>query len=77
MHVSATLVLYFNYPVVVVVVVVVVQLSWIQQALANPDVFCFLDYSCHPIVVDLLKSPPEDENRELASWYALKKMSHF
>ena len=45
------------------------QLSWIQQVLSNPDVFCFADYPCHPVVIDLLKTAPEDDNREIATWY--------
>ena len=44
------------------------QLSWIQQVLSNPDVFCFADYPCHPVVIDLLKTAPEDDNREIATW---------
>lgn len=44
------------------------QLSWIQQILSNPDVFCFADYPCHTVVIDLLKTAPEDDNREIATW---------
>ncbi|XP_070574645.1 LOW QUALITY PROTEIN: CCR4-NOT transcription complex subunit 1-like [Ptychodera flava] len=47
------------------------QLSWIQQALANPDVFCFSDYPCHTAVIDILKAPPDDDNREIATWKSL------
>lgn len=37
----------------------------------NPDVFCFADYPCHSVVTDILKAPPEDDNREIATWYVL------
>ncbi|KAI8491153.1 CCR4-NOT transcription complex subunit 1, partial [Branchiostoma belcheri] len=47
------------------------QLSWFQVALASPDVFCFADYPCHQVVIDILKSPPDDENREIATWKSL------
>ncbi|CAB3987607.1 CCR4-NOT transcription complex subunit 1 isoform X5 [Paramuricea clavata] len=47
------------------------QLSWIQQALINPDVFCFADYPCHTVIIDVLKSPPEDNNREILTWQSL------
>ena len=46
-----------------------VQLSWIQQALTSPDIFCFADYPCHTVVTEILKAPPEDDNREIATWY--------
>ncbi|MEQ2171039.1 hypothetical protein GOODEAATRI_006568, partial [Goodea atripinnis] len=41
----------------------------LQHSLMNPDVFCFADYPCHTVVIDLLKAPPEDDNREIATWY--------
>nr|XP_006813651.1 PREDICTED: CCR4-NOT transcription complex subunit 1-like [Saccoglossus kowalevskii] len=47
------------------------QLSWIQQALNNPEIFCFADYPCHTAVTDILKAPPDDENREIATWKSL------
>lgn len=47
------------------------QLSWIQQILASPDLFCFADYPCHTVVIDLLKTAPEDDNREIATWKSL------
>ncbi|XP_013418035.1 CCR4-NOT transcription complex subunit 1 [Lingula anatina] len=47
------------------------QLSWLSQSLKNPDVFCFADYPCHPVVIDILKTPPDDENREIATWKSL------
>ncbi|XP_063970716.1 CCR4-NOT transcription complex subunit 1-like isoform X2 [Lytechinus pictus] len=48
------------------------QLSWIQQALSQPDIFCFADYPCHPVVIDILKAPPEEENRKIATWKSLE-----
>uniref|UniRef100_A0A3P9Q1C0 CCR4-NOT transcription complex subunit 1 n=1 Tax=Poecilia reticulata TaxID=8081 RepID=A0A3P9Q1C0_POERE len=47
------------------------QLSFIQYSLMNPEVFCFADYPCHTVVIDLLKAPPEDDNREIATWKSL------
>uniref|UniRef100_A0A3B3VN55 CCR4-NOT transcription complex subunit 1 n=1 Tax=Poecilia latipinna TaxID=48699 RepID=A0A3B3VN55_9TELE len=47
------------------------QLSFIQHSLINPEVFCFADYPCHTVVIDLLKAPPEDDNREIATWKSL------
>ena len=44
------------------------QLALISQALKNPDVFCFADYQCHTVVVDILKTPPDEENRDIATW---------
>ena len=44
------------------------QLSWIQQILSNPGIFCFADYPCHTVVIDLLKTVPEDDNREICTW---------
>ncbi|KAK3536123.1 hypothetical protein QTP70_031029 [Hemibagrus guttatus] len=47
------------------------QLSFIQQSLLSPEVFCFADYPCHAVVIDILKAPPEDDNREIATWKSL------
>ncbi|XP_018594427.1 CCR4-NOT transcription complex subunit 1 isoform X1 [Scleropages formosus] len=47
------------------------QLSFIQHSLLNPDVFCFADYPCHTVAIDILKAPPEDDNREIATWKSL------
>lgn len=44
------------------------QLSFIQQSLMSPELFCFADYPCHAVVIDILKAPPEDDNREIATW---------
>ena len=47
------------------------QLSFIVQALRNPDVFCFADYPCHTVVTDILKSAPDDDNRDITTWRSL------
>lgn len=47
------------------------QLSWIEIALYNPDVFCFGDLPCHQVVLDILKSTPDDSNREIRTWKCL------
>ncbi|KAG5879168.1 hypothetical protein JTB14_029970 [Gonioctena quinquepunctata] len=47
------------------------QFSLIQNVLKNSDVFCFADYSCVPVAVDVLKTPPEQDGKELASWRSL------
>ncbi|XP_066183819.1 CCR4-NOT transcription complex subunit 1 isoform X8 [Sylvia atricapilla] len=46
-------------------------LSFIQHSLINPDIFCFADYPCHTVATDILKAPPEDDNREIATWKSL------
>lgn len=48
------------------------QLSFIQYSLMNPDIFCFADYPCHAVATDILKAPPEDDNREIATWKSLE-----
>lgn len=47
------------------------QFSLIQHILKNSDVFCFADYSCVPVAVDVLKTPPEQDGKELANWRSL------
>lgn len=47
------------------------QLSLLTQILKNPDVFCFADHPHRPINVEILKSPPEPENKKFASWKCL------
>uniref|UniRef100_A0A8B9HTM2 CCR4-NOT transcription complex subunit 1 n=1 Tax=Astyanax mexicanus TaxID=7994 RepID=A0A8B9HTM2_ASTMX len=37
----------------------------------HPEVFCFADYPCHTVAIDILKAPPEDDNREIATWSSL------
>lgn len=47
------------------------QLSFIVQSLRNPDVFCFADYPCHAVNIDILKTAPDDEKRDIAVWKSL------
>ncbi|XP_064193447.1 CCR4-NOT transcription complex subunit 1 isoform X4 [Anguilla rostrata] len=47
------------------------QLSFIQHSLMSPEMFCFADYPCHTVAIDILKAPPEDDNREIATWKSL------
>ncbi|XP_059916996.1 CCR4-NOT transcription complex subunit 1 isoform X4 [Gadus macrocephalus] len=47
------------------------QLSFIQHSLMSPEVFCFADYPCHTVAIDILKAPPEDDNKEIATWKSL------
>lgn len=47
------------------------QLSLFQHILKYPDVFCFADYPYHPVGVDVLKAPPENDNKEIATWRSL------
>ncbi len=44
------------------------QFTLINQILKNPDVFSFADYNYHPVVVDMLKSMPESDNKEVVTW---------
>nr|XP_033490612.1 CCR4-NOT transcription complex subunit 1 isoform X7 [Epinephelus lanceolatus] len=48
------------------------QLSFIQHSLMSPEVFSFADYPCHTVAIDILKAPPEDDNREIATWKSLE-----
>jgi CCR4-NOT transcription complex subunit 1 len=50
-------------------IITLFQLSFIQHSLMIPDVFCFADYPCHTVAIDILKAPFEDNNREIATWY--------
>lgn len=47
------------------------QLSWVECALYNPEVFSFCDFPCHPVVLDILKSSPDETNREIRTWKSL------
>lgn len=47
------------------------QLSLFQQILKNSDLLCLLDYNCHTVVTDILKAPPEDDNRDISNWKSL------
>ncbi|XP_028158928.1 CCR4-NOT transcription complex subunit 1 isoform X2 [Ostrinia furnacalis] len=47
------------------------QMSLINMVLKHPDVFSFADHPFHPVSIDLLKSPPETDNKEIATWRCL------
>lgn len=47
------------------------QFSLIQNILKHSDVFCFADYTYAPVAVDVLKTPPEQDSKELANWRSL------
>ncbi|XP_031355964.1 CCR4-NOT transcription complex subunit 1 [Photinus pyralis] len=44
------------------------QFSLMQQILKNSDVFCFADYPFLSVPVDILKTPPEQDSKELSNW---------
>ena len=44
------------------------QLSWISTAIKNPDVFCFADFRCRSVNLEQLKTLPDEENRDIATW---------
>uniref|UniRef100_A0A0A9WXP9 CCR4-NOT transcription complex subunit 1 n=1 Tax=Lygus hesperus TaxID=30085 RepID=A0A0A9WXP9_LYGHE len=48
------------------------QLSLITQILKNPDIFSFADYPFHSVSVDVLKAPPESENKEITCWRSME-----
>lgn len=47
------------------------QISWINNSLKYPDIFCFADYPCRRTATECLKAQPEDENRLVCSWRSL------
>lgn len=47
------------------------QMSLITNILKYPDVFSFVDYPFHPVSIDILKSPPETDNKEISTWRCL------
>ncbi|XP_059059892.1 CCR4-NOT transcription complex subunit 1-like isoform X2 [Achroia grisella] len=47
------------------------QMSLISAIIKHPDIFCFADHPFHPVQIDLLKSPPETDNKEIATWRCL------
>lgn len=47
------------------------QMSLITNILKHSDVFSFADYPFHPVSIDLLKSPPESDDKEAATWRCL------
>ncbi|XP_062547047.1 CCR4-NOT transcription complex subunit 1 isoform X2 [Armigeres subalbatus] len=47
------------------------QLSLITMILKSPDLYSFADHIYTSVSVDLLKTPPETDNKEVASWLSL------
>lgn len=47
------------------------QMSLISHILKHSDVFCFADHPFHPVSIDILKSPPETDNKEVGTWRCL------
>lgn len=47
------------------------QLSVISMILKNPDVYSFADHIFTSVSVELLKTPPETDNKEIAQWRSL------
>nr|QOW64962.1 hypothetical protein [Lymnaea stagnalis] len=49
------------------------QLSFLMQALKHPDVLCLADHKgdTPTVVIDILKSAPNEDDREIATWKSL------
>lgn len=47
------------------------QFHLISNILKNSDVFCFADYPFHSVNVEVLKAPPESDNKDIATWRSL------
>lgn len=47
------------------------QLSLISMILKNPDLYSFSDYIFTGVLIDLFKSPPDTDNKEIGSWKSL------
>lgn len=47
------------------------QLSLITMMLKNPDLFSFADYVFSQPTLDVLKTPPDADNKEIAAWKSL------
>lgn len=47
------------------------QMSLLSNILKHQDIFSFADYPFHPVAIDILKSPPEIENKEVGTWRCL------
>lgn len=47
------------------------QFSLIQQILKHPEIFCFADYHYHSAPIDILKAPPESDNKEISTWRSM------
>lgn len=47
------------------------QMSMICNILKHPEIFSFADHPFHPVSTDLLKSPPQTDNKEVGTWRSL------
>lgn len=47
------------------------QFSLLAVMLKNPDLFSFADYIFSPAPVEMLKTPPDTENKEVCAWKSL------
>ncbi|XP_073847856.1 CCR4-NOT transcription complex subunit 1 isoform X2 [Musca autumnalis] len=47
------------------------QFSLIAVMLKNPDLFSFADYIFTPAPVEMLKTPPDNDNKEVCAWKSL------
>ena len=65
LNISSVYIIFYDF---IIIIFLIIKLSWIETALYNPDIFCFGDLPCHPVVLDILKSPPDDANREIRTW---------
>ena len=45
--------------------------TWISQALKNPDVMCLADFHKATVQLDMLKTAPDEENRDICTWKSL------
>lgn len=48
------------------------QVTLIFHILKNPNIFCFADHPFQSSRVEILKSPPPEDNKEIASWRSLQ-----
>ncbi|XP_064089393.1 CCR4-NOT transcription complex subunit 1-like [Macrobrachium nipponense] len=48
------------------------QLSLFTEILKSPDIFCFTEYPCVLVATDCLKSLPDLENKEIATWRSMQ-----
>ncbi|KAK6167378.1 hypothetical protein SNE40_021420 [Patella caerulea] len=47
------------------------QLSFINNALRSPDVFSFADYPGDTVLIDILKTTPNEDDRDIKTWKSL------
>ncbi|XP_042855455.1 CCR4-NOT transcription complex subunit 1-like isoform X4 [Penaeus japonicus] len=48
------------------------QLNLFTQILRNPEIFCLTDFPCHLVSTDSLKTLPELDNKEVATWKSVQ-----